>query len=114
LVARSAGGKLGPKWQKSWDVHATDGTLLQVKARALTPENPSRQLSPIRSWDFDQLVVVLFDENYSVLKAVFLDRELAWAHATWREHVDGWILHERDGLLASGVDRTTDVLQLAL
>jgi hypothetical protein len=46
LVQRACGGALAPKSQKSWDVLTPNGRRLQVKARVITPENPSRQLSP--------------------------------------------------------------------
>jgi hypothetical protein len=111
LVQQLTGGVLAPQSQKSWDVETADGGRVQVKARALTPENASRQLSPIRSWGFDQLAVVLFDDSFSVLRVVFIDCDHARQQGVWRAYVRGWILIARDEFLTLGVDRTDDVRQ---
>jgi hypothetical protein len=113
LVQKATAGELAPGSQKSWDVMSAGQTRLQVKTRVLTPENPSRQLSPIRSWDFDRLVVVLFDDDFVISRAVFIDPVIAKAASKWNEHVNGWVLFARDELLASGVDRTADFVALA-
>lgn len=52
--------------EKSVDAIGADGTRYQIKARRLTPENPSRQLGALRDLDkdpFDILLAVYFDEN---------------------------------------------------
>jgi hypothetical protein len=113
LIQRTTSGELAPNAQKSWDVKAASQERIQVKARVLTPENPSRQLSPIRSWDFDTLAVVLFDDDFSVVRAVSLDIEVVRAVGVWRKHVNGWIVFARDDLLADGVDMTNEVAQHA-
>lgn len=77
LVQRVTQGDLARGSQKSWDVVTPEKTRLQVKARVLTSENPSRQLSPIRTWEFDELVVVLFDDSFAVSRAVFLPAAVA-------------------------------------
>jgi hypothetical protein len=109
LVQRATAGDLAPKSQKSWDVLTADRTRVQVKARVITPENPSRQLSPIRSWDFDQLAIVLFDDHFDITHAVFLDRAIAEPRARWNEHVKGWRLFATATLLAAGTDRTAEL-----
>jgi hypothetical protein len=109
LVTRATGGALAAKAQKSWDVLTPDGKRLQVKARVLTKENPSRQLSPIRSWDFDHLVVVLFDDTFGIKRAATISAEDVRAVAVWKEHVGGWIVHARDDLLNKGSDCTNDL-----
>jgi hypothetical protein len=81
-----------------------------VKARVITPENPSRQLSPIRSWDFDELVIVLFDDHFDLTHAVFLDRTIARTASRWNEHVKGWLVFATDTLMAAGSDRTTELV----
>jgi hypothetical protein len=113
LVQQITRGKLAPPSQKSWDVRTASGSLVQVKARALTPENGSRQLSPIRSWDFNELAVVLFDDSFQVLRVAFIKCDLAKQHGVWREYVRGWILVGRDELLDLGVDRTGDAQRFA-
>lgn len=104
LVQRATAGTLAPKSQKSWDVKTSDCRRLQVKARVITPENPSRQLSPIRSWDFDELVIVLFDDHFSLTHAVFLEKAVAEARSRWNEHVKGWRLFATDTLMSAGTD----------
>jgi hypothetical protein len=107
LVMRATGGELAPKAQKSWDVLTPDGSRLQVKCRVLTKENRSRQLSPIRSWEFDCLMIVLFDGTFSVTAAAGLDPSVVQPVAVWKEHVNGWIVHARDELLSKGADWTS-------
>jgi hypothetical protein len=113
LTAKATQGELAPSSKKSWDVLTAGQERLQVKARVLTPENTSRQLSPIRTWDFDQLVVVLFDDNFAIVRAAFIDPVLAKQASKWSKHVNGWILFARDELLVSGLDRTADFATLA-
>lgn len=109
LVQRATTGELAPKSQKSWDVLTPEGRRLQVKARVITPENPSRQLSPIRSWDFDELAIVLFDDHFDLTHAVFLDRAIAEAASRWNKHVKGWRLFATATLMAAGTDRTAEL-----
>src|SRR3954467_13732039 len=63
LVRVATGGELAAEPQRSWDVLTPEGERLQVKARVVTnPKTPGeRQLSVFRSWDFDAVVIVLFD-----------------------------------------------------
>jgi hypothetical protein len=59
--------------EKSVDALGPDGTRYQIKARRLTPENPSRQLGAIRdieSQPFDFLLAVFFNEDLD-LKAIW-------------------------------------------
>lgn len=52
--------------EKSVDAIGADGTRYQIKARRITPENPSRQLGAIRdiaSKPFDFLLAVFFNED---------------------------------------------------
>jgi hypothetical protein len=110
LVQRATTGSLAPKSQKSWDVLTPDRRRLQVKARVITPENPSRQLSPIRSWGFDELVIVLFDDHFNLTHAVFLEQAVAEAASKWNEHVKGLRLFATGTLMAAGTDRTADLV----
>lgn len=49
LVHRAYGGELGGRSQKSWDVRAADGRLLQVKTRLLAAgDRGSHVFSPVR------------------------------------------------------------------
>ena len=53
----------------------------------------------IRSFDFDALVVVLFDDNYTVELALELPHQTVQGLATWREHVNGFVLNVTQSLL---------------
>lgn len=117
LVAAAVGGELAPNSEKSWDVETPTGTRLQVKSRVVS--SPSRsgqfQLSPFRSFDFDEAVIVLFrDADYTVATAVRLPREVLEEVAVFNRHVNGHIVHARPGLLShpSAID-VTDLLRAA-
>lgn len=109
LVQQATTGTLAPKSQKSWDVLTGDGRRLQVKARVITPENPSRQLSPIRSWDFDELAIVLFDDQFDLIHAAFVARAAAEAASRWNDHVSGWRLFATATLMTAGTDQTAEL-----
>jgi hypothetical protein len=108
LVQRATGGQLAPNSQQSWDVRTPQGERLQVKARVVT--NPrsagERQLSVLRSWDFDAAVVVLFDDEYRVWRATRLPLEAFREHARFVQHVSGYRVIANDQLLDSGEDWT--------
>ena len=72
LVQIAYEGELAPPSAKSWDVQASDGRLLQVKARLVVPGSKTpQQYSPFRSWDFDACVFIAFDAfTYDVLEAL--------------------------------------------
>lgn len=55
----------------SADIEMPDGTRYQVKSRKISG-SPTTQLNVIRSWDFDFLVVILFDEIGDVYRAIEL------------------------------------------
>lgn len=117
LVAAAVGGELAPNSEKSWDVRTPTGTRLQVKSRVVSspPRSGQLQLSPFRSFDFDEAVIVLFsDEDYSVTKAVRLPRGVVEGLSVYNEHVNGHIAHARAAALShpSAVD-VTDLLRAA-
>lgn len=60
LAQRALGGVLAPNAEKSFDLTTDDGTLVQVKARSVSPRIKFGQLetSVFRSWDFDQALLV--------------------------------------------------------
>ena len=91
-----------------------EGERLQVKARVVT--SPTRigegQLSVFRSWDFDALVVVLFDDQFRVWRATHLPVALLEAQSRFIEHVRGYRVIATDTLLGQGED-WTERLQVA-
>ena len=103
LVAKTVGGELAPNSTKSYDVFVpASGEQLQVKCRVV--DNPKRrserQLSPFRSWDFDAVVVVLFDELFRVRRMTRLPADIVKAAAKPAPWVSGEIVFATDELLA--------------
>jgi hypothetical protein len=115
LTAVALGGELAPNSEKSWDVRLPDGTRLQVKARVVsTPRRAGQlQLSPFRSFDFDEAVIVLLDErDYMVERAVRVPRDLVQAASRYNRHVNGNIAFARPELLsAAGTADVTGALR---
>ena len=101
LVKVAFEGKLAPNSEKSWDVLTPQGEKLQVKSRLLDDPTKSkqRQLSPIRSWGFDSLVIVLFDRTYLVWRSVKIPTELVRGTGRQSEWVNGELIVARDSLL---------------
>lgn len=91
LVKVAFQGELAPNSEKSWDVLTPSREKLQVKSRLLDDPNKSkqRQLSPIRSWGFDSLVIVLFDSAYKVWKATKVPADLVRGTGTHSDWVNG-------------------------
>jgi hypothetical protein len=117
LVAAMVRGELADNSEKSWDVKTQDGKRYQVKCRVVTdPRKPGeRQLSPFRTWDFDEAVVVLFDDDYRVWRCVSLPCELMKERATYRKHVNGFVTRATDELLSHprAVDYSDDLRRVA-
>jgi hypothetical protein len=101
LTAEALGGQLAGNSEKSWDVLTRADRRVQVKSRVVpAPSNAGqRQLSPFRSFDFDDLVIVLFAADYSVWRAILLPATVAEQAATYSAHVNGHVLFATDALL---------------
>ena len=108
LVARAYEGELAPNSEKSYDVLTGDGRRLQVKARVLDPDNVgSHVTSPFRSWDFDAaLILLLADDDLSVLAAAELPRAVVEQHASYRAHVNGAVVRPTRTFMGLGRDVT--------
>lgn len=112
LVARALGGTLAPNSEKSYDVIAA-GVRVQVKSRVVSdpPKSGQLQLSPFRSFDFDEAVIVLFDDrDYGVRHAVRVPVEAVRSVAVHNQHVNGQIAHARPAFLTG--PGTTDITTL--
>jgi hypothetical protein len=101
LVQRATDGELANASQKSWDILTSDGDRLQVKARVITDarSNGERQLSTIRSWDFDAAVIVLFDDDFRVWRAARVPAAVMKEAAYYSQHVRGYTVYAKDELL---------------
>jgi len=91
LAHRYYGGRLLEISGSSADIEAPDGTLYQVKSRKIKGTS-STQLNVIRSWDFDYLVVILFDANGTVKKALEVPVAIAKEYGVPSSHQNGWVI----------------------
>lgn len=101
LVLRAYGGELGGRSEKSWDVRAADGRLLQVKTRLLAAgDRGSHVYSPFRSFDFDACIFLIFDAHtYDLVQAVEVPAESVRTAAQPVPHVNGSRISTRLPLL---------------
>lgn len=83
---------------KSADLETPDKKLVQVKSRKMD-KLTSQSLGVIRSWDFDILVVVLFDKFGNILKALEIKTNDAKQLAKENEYQNGFILTTSKELL---------------
>ena len=91
VVANYHCGELLTTSSASADVVLEDGRRIQVKAR--TPrQTTTTSLSIIRSWNFDILAILLFDEFGDVVFGGEIDVESAKAHAIESKHQHGYII----------------------
>ena len=113
LVAEHYGGSLLAASHKSADVELPDGRLVQVKSR-IPRRASTTSLSSIRSWDFDLLVVVLFDRDGGILKAVEYEAAAAKRHARRDEHQNSDLIVTTDEFLNDPLARdiTADLARL--
>lgn len=91
LAHKHYGGRLLEISGSSADIETNDGTLYQVKSRKIKG-TPSTQLNVIRSWDFDYLVVILFNANGAVTKALEVPVEIAKEYGAANKHQNGWVI----------------------
>ncbi|QQZ30266.1 hypothetical protein HMY34_16725 [Thiothrix subterranea] len=91
LAHQYYGGKLLNISGFSADIETDDGKLYQVKSRKIkgTPTTP---LNVIRSWEFDYLVVILFNEQGLIKKGLEIPVEIAKEYAIKNSHQNGWII----------------------
>ena len=84
---------------KAFDARGDDGTRYQIKGRRIHRRNKSRQLSAIRDLDgFDILAAVLFDDNYSVMRAALIPAAVAREQSKYIEHTNSHKFLLRDAI----------------
>jgi hypothetical protein len=100
------------------DAKDINGLRYEIKARRITKENKSRQLSFIRGLDrdhFDFLVGVLFDESFHIMKACIIPKSTVQKLAKYVKHVNGWRLILADTVWhEAGVQDFTEPLRMIL
>jgi hypothetical protein len=100
---------------KGFDATDSQGLRYQIKGRRVTPDNPSTQLGVIRNLDchyFDFLLAVVFNSDWTVLRAAKIPHNVVGARATFSQHVHGHIMHLRQtDLDVPGVEDISAVLR---
>jgi len=91
LANEFLGGEFLTASYASADIKAPNGDLHQVKSRKIT-YGLTTQLGIIRSWDFDFLTIILFDDNGSVIKGLIYPKSVAEKYAVENEHQNGWVI----------------------
>lgn len=114
LVLLHYGGEQLKESCKSADIKTNDGKLIQVKARKINKTN-STQLGIIRSWDFDLLVVILFNEDGSILKGLEVSADIAEEYAVPNKHQNGFVITTSKSFLedSRSKDITSELLKIS-
>lgn len=102
LVSKALGMTLLSNSSAGADAIDTDNKKVQIKARRVTPDNPSRQLSALRNYeaaDFDYLIAVIFDETYNVLDAYKIPHEVIRDYARHSDYVNAHIVNLKGAIL---------------
>jgi len=114
LVTQRLGLSLERNSKRGHDATDQSGKRYQVKSRRLDKTNGSKQLSVIRNLDaseFDYLVGVLFNRDFTVKEAHKIPHGIIREHARFSEHQNGHILLlQGEVLTARGVENITEVL----
>lgn len=98
LVSRSLGLTLEKNSVKGFDAKDASGFRYQIKARRITPDNRSTQLSVIRNLEgkgFDFLIAVILNEAWQIQCAAIIPHKTIFELATFRAHVNGYVMHLR-------------------
>ena len=97
------------------DAIGPDGKTYQIKGRRITHHNNSRQLSAIRELkgkNFDFLAGVLFEEDYSILRAAIIPHAIVMANSTYVERTNSHRFLLRDEIWEEhGVKDVTNQLR---
>jgi hypothetical protein len=105
LFSKAMGWTLSDNSQCGYDAVSKDGvpkTTYQIKGRRLTPENLSRQLGTLRDLKrddcFNQLAAVLFNSDYTVLRAIILPRKQVLNASTFISRTNSHKFHLTDSV----------------
>lgn len=98
---------------KGYDAVDEDGIRYQIKGRRIHQRSKSRQLSAIRDLDgFDVLAVVLFDDNYQIVKAALVPATTVRQNSVYVAHTNSNRFHAREALWSvAGVEDVTGKLK---
>lgn len=105
LVAKALGLTLAKGSTTGFDATDSSGRRYEIKARRMTGSSKASMLSAIRGLEkkhFDFLVAVIFNEDYTVQRAVQLPHDTVQRIAKFRKHVNAHIVMIRDMWKAEG------------
>lgn len=99
LFCAAFGWTQAPNSERGYDATGPDGTRYQIKGRRVHRRNPSRQLSAIRNLSamhFDLLAGVIFDDDFRVMRAALIPRDIIEVRSTYIAHTNShkFILRE--------------------
>ena len=105
-----------PKSQKGYDAFDEDYRY-EVKARRITEDNGSRQLSAIRKIDenhFDYVIAILFQWDFTIYRAAKIPHRIVKEHARHKAHTNAAIFILSDSVWGiEGVEDVTAVIRAA-
>ena len=116
VVAKALRLKLASGSTTGFDATDARGKRYEIKARRLTSAAKATMLSAIRGMErrhFDFLVAVVFNEDYTVNKAVQIPYGTVARIAKYRKHVNAYIVMIRDMWDARGARDITAELAKA-
>ena len=102
LVAKALNLSLESNSKVGYDGITKNGIRVQIKGRRVTAANNSRQLSAIRKYeeeDFDQLAVVIYDDNFDVIDALLIPHKVVGEYASYQKHTNAHILNIKGQIL---------------
>ena len=114
LFCKAFGWQQADQSEKDADAIGADDTRYQIKSRRLTPQNMSRQLGALRRLrerNFDLLAGVLFNEDFSILRAGLIPHALVKKNSRYVKATNSWRFILRDEVWTwEGVKDVTDTL----
>jgi len=115
LVAKALSLTLNAASTAGYDGIDPRGRKVEVKCRRLTRHNGSRQLSAIRNLEsahFDFLAGVLFNEDFTIMRAALIPYDVVKDHAVFVKHTNAWKFVLSDSIWTlPGVEDITETLQ---
>ncbi len=118
LVAFALQLRLERNSHQGYDAVDSAGMRYQIKGRLIRNSDSLHQLSVIRSLEaqeFDFLVAVLFDPNFSVIEAYKIPHSLVAKYSRFSEHQHGNILRIKGKIVEDrGVEKIGNLLRVNL
>lgn len=103
LVCNRLGYRIENNSNKGYDaVDVESNQRIQIKSRWVRGPLNKIVLSPIRERNllgFDELVVLLFDENFGIRHVFRMPPIVVAEYGKWRPHINGYLLRMSKGLL---------------